>query len=273
MKRAGWVLAFVALGAAGCAKKSAHPPRVETSCDDAAYNSCNHPPPGSSVPPKEAGPDGTAVPEAAPGDASVSLAGSVSLLASDDFVTVQAFSGTADITAEAPGGGGASASYNGQSFNIDDVRVGPSVWFSVTPTSNTGDALPTLEPWDTTSPGYVVLRMVRSSVIDQIFNVVTLPPQRDATRGQVVLHFVNASGNAVGGVGITQSPGTGVIYDAAGTWSDTAAGTGAAGFAIVVNAVPGFRQRVDLDTGSKLVYIQVQVAPGSVTLTDVPLAP
>ncbi len=249
------------------------PPRVDTSCDDAAYSSCTHKPPGSSVPPKEAGPDGTAVSEAAPGDASVSLAGSVSLLASDDFVTAQPFSGTADITAEAPGGGDASATYNGQGFSIDGVRVGPSVWFSVTPTSNTGDALPTLEPWDTTSTGPVALRLVRSSVIDQIFNVVTVPPQRDATRGQVVLHFVDASGNALGGVGITQSPGTGVIYDAGGTWSDTAAGTGATGFAIVVNAVPGYRQRIDLDTGSKLVYIQVQVAPGSVTLTDVPLAP
>lgn len=276
--RAGSVLVLVsavALGAAGCAKKLDNPPRLNDGCSDAAYNNCNHPPPSGSTPPVEAGPDG-AIPEAGPidaGDAGVSLAGSLALLSSDDFVTAQPFTGTADITAEAPGGGTASATYNGQSFNIDGVLVGPSVWFSVTPTGNAGDALPTLEPWDTTSAGSVVLRLVRSSVIDQIFNVVTLPPQRDASRGQVVLHFVDQSGKAVSGVSITQSQSAGVIYDAGGTWSDTAASTGTAGFAIVVNAFPGFRQRIDLDTGAKLVYIEVQVAAGTVTLTDVPIAP
>lgn len=270
--RAGLYLVVLALGAAGCAKKPDHPPRLETTCDDASFSSCSGNPPHSSTPAHEAGADGAPF-EASTSDAGVSLGGSVYLLSSDDFATAQAFTGTAQIRAEAAGGGDTSASYNGQSFSIDDVLVGPSVWFSVTPTSNTGDALPTVEPWDTTSAGSVALRLVRGSVIDQIFNVVTVPPQRDATRGQVVLHFVDSSGNGLPGVGITQSPGDSVIYDAGGTWTDTAAGTGAAGFAVVVNAVPGFRQRIDLDTGSKLVYIEVQVAAGAVTLTDVPLAP
>ncbi len=273
--RAGSVLVFLsaaALGAAGCAKNTDHPPRLDGGCSDAAYSSCNRPPPHGSTPPIEAGPEGS-VPEAGTSDAGVSLSGSVDLLSSDDFVTAQPFTGNADIVAEAPGGGDAKASYNGQSFSITDALLGPSVWFSITPTSNVGDALPTLEPWDTTTTGPAVLRLVRASVIDQIYSVVTLPPQRDSTRGQVVLHFVDQNGNASSGVAVTQSPGDSVIYDGAGTWTDVATSTGTAGFAIVVNCVPGFRQRIDLGTGSKLVYIEVQVAAGSVTLTDVPIAP
>ncbi len=266
--RAGTVLVIAALAATGCAKKIVHPPHVDESCGDAGCGS----PGGGTSPPVEAGTDG-AVTEGGTSDAGVSLTGSVALLGSDDFTTSQPFTGTADIKAEAPGGGETSAVYNGQSFSMSGVLAGASVWFSVTPTSNTGDALPTLQPWDTTSTGPAGLRLVRASVIDQIFSVVTLPPQRDPTRGQLVLHFVDPTGKPLAGVSVTQSPGTGVIYDAAGSWTDAATATGVAGFAIVVNASPGYRQRIDLDTGSNLVYIEVQAAAGSVTLTDVPITP
>lgn len=268
--RAGLVLVSAALVAAGCTKKLDNPPRLADQCGEAGCGS----PGNGSTPPVEAGPDSAAAEGGAgdAGDAGVSLRGTVSILASDDFSTAQAFSGSADIKAEAPGGGEATASYDGQSFSIAGVRVGSSVWFSITPTS-AADALPTFEPWDTTSAGSVQLRLVRASVIDQIFNVVSLPPKRDPALGQVVLHFVDASNKPLSGVAITQSPGSDVIYDAGGNWSDNAPSTGTAGLAIVVNATPGLRQRIDLDTGSKLVYIEVEVGAGAVTLTDVPINP
>jgi len=266
MTRLAALAALLCLAQAGCAPKKDHPPPAANPCDG---SSCVEPGPGGGGG-AEGGVDAGGGDASADAPAGVSVSGSVVLLTGDDFATAAPFGESATVAFEAPGGLWVQGNYNGSSFALDGVVEGPGVWSIVTPKSSSG-ALPTLQPADTTKPP-LELAVVPTTTIDTIYAFLSVPAQREPGAAHVVLRFLNAkTGFPVTGVTVSHQ-GEPVAYDTGGSWSDTAPGSGVAGYAVVANVAsakgPNKQSfKFTAPTASAGVYILVQ--PDSVTLADV----
>jgi hypothetical protein len=264
--------ALVVSGA--CASNATRPGRLGD-CPDAAKN-CVSVPPGSQTPGHDGGTDASL--NDAGGDASASLSGTVVILQDPSFSIVSPFSEPAQIIAQGLAGAEVTANYDGTNpFQMSGVRYAASVWMTVTPTSGVSGALPTLQPVDTIQSPVIQLYLVSSSVLDNIYSVLTQPVQRQAGSAQIVLRFEDSGSlAAVANVEVTQHPGGTLIYDSGGTWSDVATGTGQFGMVIVANALPGVADVVKFQVGTTSTTTQqvtVQGAVGTVTYASVSVQP
>lgn len=272
--RVGLAAAFTSawLASGACAKSPARPGYLGN-CPDAA-KSCTSIGPHGQTPHPEGG---TEAGDAAT-DAATSLSGTVVVLQDQTFSVALPFQEPAQIVAEGLNGTHVTANYDGNNpFQVSGVRPASSVWMTVTPTSSVSDALPTLQPVDTTRSSTLQLDLVRSSVLDAIYQVLTQPVQRQAGAAQIVLRFEDSGSLApVANVEVTQHPGGTLIYDSGATWSDAATGTGQLGMAIVANAPPGVSDVVQFQVGttsSTPQQVTLQAAVGTVTYASVVVQP
>ncbi|MEZ4223780.1 MAG: hypothetical protein R3B13_22720 [Polyangiaceae bacterium] len=198
------------------------------------------------------------------------LTGTVIGVASDDFTTGAAFVETATIQADAPGTPTVSTKYDGSSYTFD-VPIAPTVWLGVVP--EVGSAfLPTLQAVDTASFASANLLVLRASVIEEIYALLTVPETILPDRAHVVVRFLDAAKlTPLPGVSASHQ-GEVVSYDAGGTWSDTTGETGAAGYAVIVNAkAQSFtaKQKVSFVFPGVQGSVELAMRAGAVTLADV----
>jgi hypothetical protein len=264
--------ALVAFGlgaavAAGCQQADDRPALIQVQCEAGA--NCHNPPPvGSGGSSSEAGGD-------APGDASsTEVSGTVALLTSDDFDSAIAFTDTATIEMESVSGAPLTAFYDGASFTLEEVRVGTDLWGAVLPAP--GDAMPTLQPLDTTQPSPLKLLVVPRSTLELVFGLLSAPTVPTDGNAQIVLQFRDATTLApIEGVSVAHTAEA-IAYDAGATYSDSETATGARGFAILVN-VPAVtattQQKLQITVGGTVGPLEVATRSNAVTLADVFIQP
>lgn len=202
------------------------------------------------------------------------LTGGIIGVTSDDFVSGVAFVETAKVEADPPGSVAVQGTYDGNSYSLQNLSVGPDVWIGVTP--DQGSAfLPTLQPVNTALTSTADLVVVAANVIDEVYGILTLPEARQPDRAHVVVRFLDAKTLApVSGVVVTHQ-GENIAYDAGGTWSDITGETGAAGYAVIVNALSQSftsKQKLTFQAVGVQGSVDLAMRAGAVTLADVAIA-
>jgi hypothetical protein len=189
----------------------------------------------------------------------------------DDFSTKFPFPGSATIHAEARRGGYVSTGFDGDnSFRLGGIRVAERTWVGVKPAAANGPVLPTLQALDTRSDVSVELAAIQAEALDFIYQLITLPTQRQPGSGQVVVFFVDnaAQDTPVEGLTVHIDGAETVIYDADGSYTDVTTGTGSAGTALVVNipaeTFPGTVHNLAW-SGAAAGFQEIQIAADSVT--------
>lgn len=259
------VLALLGLG---CSAKRDRPDTIAQDCDG---GSCIKPGNGGGGG-GTSGDGGLDAASDAPGDApaGVTVTGTVVELTGDDFFNAVPYSASATIEIDGATGIPVAGTYNGSTFKLDGVKDGPGVWATVTP-SKVGAILPTLQPVDT-SASPVELALVPAATLDTIYAFLSIPVQREVGAAHVVVRFLDAK-TGVPVTGVTVTHGTDVVaYDTGGSWSDTAPGTGVAGYAVVVNVSTGKtpnQQSFKFKAATASAAVSLWVQPDSVTLADV----
>jgi hypothetical protein len=253
--------------AVACASKHDRPANAQLNCE---AGNCTPPPSGGGVGGKDGGTSDA--PVDAPGG--VVVAGSVKLITSDDFATAVPFPDPAKVEMEGATGLTVEGTYDGTAFSVSGVLSSPVVWATVTPSVAT--AMPTIQPAATDTGGDIELHVVQPSVIDTVYSLLTIPVTREVGAAHVVIRFLDAtSGNPVTDIAVSHA-GEVVAYDDGGSWSDVATGTGAAGYAVVVNVAPGAgpsKQKFVFTSGTLSGGVDLLVEPDAVTLADVLVTP
>jgi hypothetical protein len=276
MRAAGAVL--VAALALGCHSSEENPP------PPTCVGDCGLPPGlGSELPPSGSG-GGENEGGSGPGTSGVELTGNVLQLNDDvNFVSGTLFTGQADLKTEGANGKNVTGLWDGSDpFFLEGVRVATPVWVLATPQNPMlDDALAGMEPVRTDaadSQGRVSanLALVRSTTIDQIFNLATVPLANDPTKAQIILRLVGkASGNAepppLAGVKVT-APAEDILYGASGSFSDVVTETDVTGVVILANVpgavYPGALVSVEF-SGTANSGAQVRAVTGAVTLATI----
>lgn len=218
--------------ALGCQESDSRPP-FSGSCSVPDAGCAPFPPVGGGGA-RDGGADGRAD---SGGNPLAELVGTVVVLG-DDFSSKLKFPGTATIHAEARRGGYVSTGFDGENwFRLGGVRVAEKNWVGVKPAIANGPVLTTLQTLDTRSDGSVELVAIQAEALDFIYQLVTLPTQRQPGSGQVVVSFVDAAApdTPVEGITVNIDGAETVIYDADGSYTDVTASTGGAGTALLVN--------------------------------------
>jgi hypothetical protein len=262
--------ALSVLASLGCRQAEDRPAYVSIECD--AATQCAIPPPLGSGSGGGGGQPGDATSDAA----TSSVSGSLALITDGDFTTAIAFTDPAIVEMESGSGTPVEASYDGSSFTLHGVRLGNPVWATVRPTTGGNDAMATLQPVDTSSPGPFELLLVSRSVLELVYGVFAIPTLPSADRAQVVLRFLDAAtGKPVAGVAVTHPAAETVAYDVAGSYSDAAGASGPLGMAILVNLPalsPQAVQKLQVSTAAGARAIELPLLRDAVTLADVLLA-
>jgi hypothetical protein len=263
-------LLALALAVAGC-QEPQRADYISAECDSGQ--------PCSQLPPKGSGSGGSG---AQPGDAAAdgpttTVSGRVALVTQSDFTTAIPFTDPAIVELEDAAGTPIEASYDGSSFTLHGVRSASSVWATVRPTTAGNDALATLQPLDTTSPGPVELLVVSSSVLELVYGLLASPTLPSFGDAQIVLHFRDASTLApVPNVVVSHPMAETVAYDVAGSYSNAVDATGPLGIALVIN-VPALAQssiqKLQITTPSGAASLELPLLGDAVTLADVLLSP
>jgi hypothetical protein len=255
---------LLALSAVGCQKERDRPASANLECDG---SKCIGPGPGGGGGGKDGGAEGGI--DSATDAPSVTVSGSVVLLTGDDFYTGAPFGETATVAFEGADGLPVQGNYDGSTFSVPGAAIGSSVWATVAPTSKA--ALPTIQPADTTASP-LELAVVPGTTIDTIYTFLSTPVVRELGAAHVVIRFLNAkTGVPVTGVTVTHQ-NLSVAYDTGGSWSDTAPGTGVAGYAVVVNvptAGSPSQKSFKFTAATAAGGVYLLTAPDSVTLADV----
>jgi hypothetical protein len=267
------LLAFAAGAAvaAGCQKEDERPAYLETRCEAGVQCHDIPPPSGSGGSSGSSGEGGNLD---APGDATTSVTGTVALLTAEDFENAVVYPDPATITLDTDGADPVDASYDGTSFSASGVRVGPDLWATVAPSA--GDAMPTLQPLDTTTGDPLALLVVPRSTLELVHGLLTVPTAPADGTAQVVLQFFDAATLApLEGVSVSHGAEA-VAYDSGATYSDSETATGPRGFAILVN-VPAVQiastQKVQVTANGTVGVVEVLMQSNAVTLADVFIAP
>jgi hypothetical protein len=269
--RVGGFLAAVLLASACGQKTDAHPKGIQCSNDASCVGDPSHGGGGS-----DGGLDGSAGAAGAAGsagasDASVSVTGLIGSYLDDTFSDVAPFTDLATVELEGPTGIGVQGAYDGQTFLVEGAAYGSDVWASVVPKGP--GMLTTVQPADTTTGQSITLGVIPAFSIDQIYALGTIPTTRVAGAACLVLRFVTADLHPVLDVTLQNQTAT-VIYDSAGTWSDTQTGTGPLGLAVVVNYVAGTNpslQQIEFTTPAvpNGAVVDVRVVPDAATILNV----
>jgi hypothetical protein len=252
--------------APACGNQNAHPANTHIDCE---AGGCNNPPPKGGGGGKDGGSD--AKPDSS---GSVTVSGTVKLLASDDFATASEFTQPATVEMEGPDGLTVQGDYDGSTFKVEGVADTAVVWATVTPKVKT-TALTTVQI-ASTDAGDIRLHVVAPAVIQSIYALLTTPADLVPGASHVVIRFVDKStGAPVQGITVSHDSEV-VAYDTGGGWSDVAAGTGPAGYAVVVNVAGGATpstQKFTIKSGTINAAAELQIAPDAVTLADVLVTP
>jgi len=215
----------------------------------------------------------------------VSLTGNVQLLFDNGrFDTGELLTDAATIKSTRADGRPTSDTWTGTPpFTVEDLPAQTTVWLLVTPQTAGADAAVTLEPVVTggaNAKGFVTadLGVVRESTIDTIFDLLSVPLQRDTRAAQVVL-LLRARGAGSGltpraGVTVKATSAGGISYGASGSYSDVATATDATGVAVLLNVPaggwPGSLVSVQF-SGAKSGGAEVRAIGGAVSLVTVVL--
>jgi len=167
-------------------------------------------------------------------------------------------------------------------FTVEDLPAPSTVWLLVTPQTGV-DAEVTLEPVVTAgadAKGFVTadLGVVRESTIATVFDLLSVPLQRDTRAAQVIV-LLRARGAGSGltplsGITVKATSAEGVSYGASGSYSDVATTTDASGVAVLLNVPaggwPGSLVSVQF-SGAKSGGAEVRAIGGAVSLVTVVL--
>lgn len=249
----------------GCQKEEDHPGNL-TSCESST---------NCSKPPIHGGGNGdSGITDGAISDAPGSaISGTILVLTDDDFTTGIPLPGLATVSVEGESGLSVTGNYNGAEYGVSGVKIGSPVWAKVVP--QPADGLPTAQPLNTLSADTFELVTVQGSTLDLVYNVLPTVLTRDPATAQIVLRFVDDQGAPIPGV-LVEHQGEVVVYDAGGTWTDDALGTGDQGFAIVANVAAGSaptKQTFSFTLNSVTSGAELWVEAGTVTITDVAVLP
>jgi hypothetical protein len=123
------------------------------------------------------------------------------------------------------------------------VKRSDVVWLLATP-PDLGPALPTLGPLDTTQPnteGVVTadLVVIGRDIIDTILGLLTVPTERDASRGMILLRVTDERGAPLEGVTAIAPNAEVVVYGDGGTFSDASTETDSSGLVLLANVPAG----------------------------------
>jgi hypothetical protein len=210
----------------------------------------------------------------------VTLTGGVQLLFDNGrFDSGEPFTEAAVIKSTRANGQTTNETWNGTPpYTIEQLPAQSTVWLLVTPQTAGADAAVTLEPVLTEhadAKGFVTadLGIVRESNIETLFDLLSVPVQRDSKAAQVVLRLTTrgaGSGLApLSGVTVKAASAEGITYGASGSYSDVATETDATGVAVLLNVPaggwPGALVSVQF-SGTKTGGAEVRALGGAVSL-------
>jgi hypothetical protein len=189
----------------------------------------------------------------------------------DDFFDAGiVYDGTADISATGLSGARVKGTYDGTSFQLDNVLKAAGNWFLVEPDDTTG-VLPTLTAIDTRTAkmdGFAV-GVVRRLDIDGIF-ALSLAGEPAAERAQVVLRIVDEQLRSIPGVR-AQFTAEVVAYRSEGTWDATEAGqTDDSGLIFLGNvpATPSLTIATVALSGTVNARVEIRTLAGATTVVN-----
>ncbi|HEX5101980.1 MAG TPA: hypothetical protein VFV94_20870 [Polyangiaceae bacterium] len=215
----------------------------------------------------------------------VTLEGNVQLLFDNGrFDSGEVLTDAASIKSTRADGRTATDTWNGMdAFEIDELPADTTSWLLVTPQTAGADAAATLEPVLTqhaNAQGVVNadLGVVRESNIDTVFDLLSVPVQRDSRAAQVVLRLTSRSAGSgltpLAGVTVQSSSAESISYATGGGYSDVATATDATGVAVLLNCPaggwPGALVNIEF-TGAKTGGTQVRAVTGAVSLVTIAL--
>ncbi|HEY3493598.1 MAG TPA: hypothetical protein VGK73_02885 [Polyangiaceae bacterium] len=213
---------------------------------------------------------------------SVTLSGVVGHLLDDEFAYYELYEGEVDLRAESSDSGSERGVWRGsEPFTIRGVRQAPFTWLYGEPRVSSLGALPTLKLIRTDEPnsdGVVFLEegnafiLVRESIIEQIFGVLSSPITLDSRKGQVVLQLLTASGAGASGIQVTAPKADVVIYAVNGSFSEIPEETDSTGLVLLANvdgdSWPGELVEVGFQ-GDRSTAFDVRVITGAVTYAQI----
>jgi hypothetical protein len=191
-------------------------------------------------------------------DEPVRVQGDVVLLNDIAAKAAVAFVESAELRAQAPNGD-VRGTWNGSDpFSLEGVPRSAGVWTEVTPFA--GDALVTLQPMNTLSPGSPEVIETRLAVVSALeielaLGAISTPLTPDPRRAQAVL-LASKNDVATAGVSVSATGVEAVIYVDGGVYTDAATETDASGVVVLANVpVPS--------TGSIIVRYEGEVSGSS----------
>lgn len=262
MRRLSVLLALGLL--AGCGNKVDHPDAAG-GCDP-NVDDCKYTPVESGGTPSPGGGSGGS----SAGAGVVDAIGQVLAFQDDYFDAGIVYDGTADISATGLSGARVEGTYDGTSFQLDNVLKAAGNWFLVEPDDDTG-VVSTLTAVDTRmskANGYTI-GVVRRLDIDGIF-ALALAGEPSEERAQVVLRIVDEQGRAVPGVR-AQFTAEVVAYRSEATWDATEAGqTDDSGLIFLGNvpATPTLTIATVALTGTVNARVEIRTLAGTTTVVD-----
>jgi len=215
----------------------------------------------------------------------VTLQGEVQLLFDNGrFDSGEVLTDAASIKSTRADGRTSTDTWNGKdAFTVADLPADSTSWLLVTPQTAGADAAVTLEPVLTqhaNSQGVVNadLGVVRESNIDTIFDLLSVPVQRDSRAAQVVLRLTSRSAGSgltpLSGVSVKSSSAESIAYSTGGGYSDVATETDSTGVAVLLNCPaggwPGALVNIEF-SGAKSGGAQVRAVTGAVSLVTIAL--
>jgi hypothetical protein len=250
---------------AGCGQEIDHPGLVP-GCDPATTKCSMGPLQGGTG-------DGNAAGAGSTDDAVVSISGRVLGLTDDFFEQGVGLSANAEVSADGRGGSRVKATYDGSTFQLDDVLKTSVNWFLTTPAANTG-FLPTLMPGDTlrAKADELVVAVAPALQVEGILQ--SLGTARSDARAQIVVRVVDGRGRSVTGVTSDFTAET-TAYRTAGVWRANDDGSDDSGLIFLGNAPVGSalsRASINL-RGSATGRVDVEIMAGATTLVTAVVVP
>jgi hypothetical protein len=241
---------------------------------------------GGGVPPISSIPDST--PSNTPDDDGGSqgtqgtLEGDVTMLTNTDLRTARPLESEVEISALASAGGRVTTRYDGDmDFSLDGVQITGNLWVGVEQVGTPQVPLMrTLQAINSTKTDLLHLYVVERASLEDIAGQSALqtPVDLDATKGHVLIYFVDGNDEPVRGVSIldnTAIDGALVAYDAGDLYSDGLEETDIGGSALLLNleanSFPGDAKTIAFSHDGLDSSFVVDVARDSITMVAVGL--
>lgn len=223
----------------------------------------------------EGGADGLGVEPSSSGGSDselVSVNGQIYELEEPSFFASTTATGTFTVTAPTTDGKTFDSDVS-SIFALDGVSRSKAAWLSARAIS-ASDLLPGLVGFDATLKQSIAIPMVHRSSLELVGSSLTTFTTLDLAKAQVVMRFLDVSGNAVTGITVAMSGAERVAYDLGAGYTDDAKGTSGRGLAFLFNvdasSTPAVRS-VTL-SGSVNGEFALWVQSGATTAVDIPVS-